>query len=124
MSTMDDKKSTVYAKLREITTLTVDGHVKTVKAYQPRPEEIDLLEDYILITFSTSGDKPLYDIEGEIVIQNSQMRIDLWGLTSLDTTALLKEVESKMREIEFLLEDTYDIGDPKGYAHKVCIFNF
>jgi hypothetical protein len=124
MSTMNDPKSTVYAKLKEIETLTVDGHVKTVQVYQPRPQELDLLEDSILITFATSGDKPQYDIEGDIMKQDSQMRIDLWGLTSLDTTALLTAVESKMREIEFLLEDAFDTGDPKGYSHKVCIFNF
>lgn len=122
-TTMEDQKATIYDKLKEITTLTVDGHTKTVKVYQERPEEI-VLEDYLAVTFLSDNDVPAYDLSNEIVKQDTELKVDLWGLTSLDTSALIAVVESKLRELKYKLVYNQDISDPKGYAHKTTRFNF
>lgn len=123
MSTIIEPKSTIYAKLSEITSITVDGSELPVKVFQERPDEI-IVDDFRVITFRISSNVPKYQLDKEIAKQDIQVSIDLWALSSIESGLLLVAVEEKMRELDYLLTFNMDVADPKGYSHITTQFNF
>ncbi len=120
---MDDVKSTIYAKLKEITEITAGEDTYDVTVRHERPEEI-VDADLNLVIYSVADQVPTYDLGKSIGYENVIVKIDLWSRDSIQSNLLLVEVEEKMRELNYLLTFSGDISDPKGYSHIVARFNF
>jgi len=107
-----DTKATIYDKLSEIANIVV---------YQQRPE---ILADLPCVTFYISSNVPLYAVSGEIEHQNIEVTIDIWGNTSSETTLLLAQVVSKMKDLNYLLSFNTDIIDPDDISHLNTRFTY
>lgn len=123
MDKIIEPKSTIYNKLKEITSIEVNEGARAVSVVQERPDEI-VLDNLLMITFRINSNVPKYTLEKEVAKQDIEVAIDIWALSSIESGLLLIAVEEKMRELDYLLTFNMDIPDPKGYSHITTQFNF
>jgi hypothetical protein len=123
MATIVEPKKSIYDILKTIVSITLDGETLDVKVRQERPDEV-IDDDLRMITFRVSDNSANYDLSSDLYKQDIEITVDLWALSSRETTEMLEAVEQKMRDENYLLETSFDIPDPKGYSHIVCVFKF
>ena len=80
-------------------------------------------DDLPKLTFYTMDNRPHYDLNKDIQIQDVVVMVDVWTSSSVAGTDLANEVEDKMKTINFLVDFSHDIPtiDRKFY-HKAIRF--
>lgn len=111
---MTEPKSTIYAKLLEISTLD-----PLIKVYQGRPEKIATLP---CITFNIESNVPNYALNKQVSHQSITVKIDIWAETSKQSGSILKMVIEKMLELNYRCTFNQDIEDPTGISHITTQF--
>lgn len=61
------------------------------------------------ITFKVASNIPQYSLDSDILSQDVTVTIDLWSEDSEELTQMLKEVESCMRSILYILEFSSEV---------------
>lgn len=123
MDKIIEPKTTIYNKLKEITSIEVNEGTRAVSVVQERPEEI-VLDEVLMVTFRINGNVPKYTLSKEVAKQDINVAVDIWAMSSIESGLLLIAVEEKMRELDYLLTFNMDIPDPKGYSRITTQFNF
>jgi len=107
---MIEPKSRIYNILSEIDGVTI---------YQSRP---DVLKKIPCITFSIGGNTPNYVVDGDTAYQDVEAIIDVYGVSSQESGALLVALESEMLSNGYRLVYSSDVPDDK-YSHITTRFN-
>lgn len=120
MSDFETKEAEIYSILKD---LVVDGIDDEIFVSQDRPE---VMEKLPAVTFYILDNFPIIDLSREVKTQKVQLVVDLWGDTSIVTGKLLTEVESRLRQRDYLLVSSRRVPDPEGVVlnHVVATFNF
>lgn len=108
---MEEKRKLIYD------TLKLAGYL----IYQERPETIEV---FPCITFYISSNIPSVSLIKEVLIQHVEVVVDIWAVDSATTGAMLREIEAKMRNVNFILTFNTDILDDDGYSHLSTRFTY
>ncbi len=93
------------------------SQVSNVNVYQTRPEIIDTTMNKVTITYYVSGNQPMYSISKELLLQDVQVVVDIWGKNSTLTSAKLIELEAIMIDNDYRLVFNADVPDDETYSH-------
>jgi predicted RNase H-like nuclease len=107
-----EPKKEIFDKLSEIDNVVV---------YQTRP---NIIETFPCVTFKVLSNVPMYSLTKNIEQQGITVQVDIWASNSNETSAILKLVERKMSEINYLLTFNTDIEDEDGYSRLSLQFNY
>lgn len=103
-------KADIYTLLKDIDGVTV---------YQQYPEVFSSLP---AITFFVPNNELTNQLDGEIGYQTIEVTVDLWGLTSVSTSALLETVKSTMQSAGYMLVFASDVPNTESVSHVTTQF--
>jgi hypothetical protein len=103
----------VFDKINELKTTYTD-----LSVYQGRPE---VIETFPTITFRFTG-TPDYNLDKTIAKNNIQLVVDIWTKTPSEGELILDSLETKLKELDYLLAFSPDILDPGGTFHLTTQF--
>lgn len=109
---IEEPSKLIYDTLKAISGVTV---------YQNRPEILPENQMPIVL-FSVVGNSPLYTLQKDVANQKYEVNVEIYAKDSVETTSALKQVESAMRNIDFLMSGSINIPDPENYSHKSVKF--
>lgn len=102
-------KEDIYNLLKEL----------NVGVSQTQPTKFN---DLPFINFSITQNEIQTDLDNEILSQNIEVQIDIWGKDSISTSKLLREVEAKMRKELYLMTNSRDVPNVGNLYHIVARF--
>lgn len=111
MTEITDPTSQIYSKLSELDTLVL----------QSEPEIKEVIP---CIIFSIPENIPDYMLDKEVGRQRVTVNVDIYGKTSIQSGAIVKAVELKMREINYLCTFNASIPEPEKYSHRRLQFTY
>ena len=104
---MFNPKTEIYSKLCEIEDVDVSQSSNNVFNQVPA------------ITYRIDGNEADYYLENEIASQNVRCTIDIWTNESTTASRLLAQVEAKMRELKYRLNNSLDVPAPEGALYHI-----
>jgi len=116
---MIEPKAQVFAQITKLKTT-----YPNLKVLQERQKD-GTIPDFPAITFRIEDDRPAHTLDKDIPYQRIVARIDIWTNTSKESGKLLLALESKMKEIDYLLSTHFDIldqGKGEKYSHVTTQF--
>lgn len=97
---MDTIKATIYSTLSALAGVSVAQESQTV------------FNDLPTVTFSLSNIVGSQDLDGNLLSEDSEIKIDIWGGSSTQASSTLASVEAAMRGIGYNLAYTQDVPNP------------
>jgi len=97
---MDTIKSTVYATLSTLTGVSVSQGDQTV------------FNDLPAVTYNLSNNINNHDLSGNILSQDAEIKVDIWGTTSTEASGVLAQVAEVLLPIGYMLKYTQDVPNP------------
>ncbi len=107
---MIDPKSGIYNLL------------KTIKDAQVAQWSSDDIVEFPAIRFLVLENRPVYELDNEMVFQVIEAEVNIWADDSVTTGTLLTEVEELLRGEGYLLQDARDFPDPDGRSRIIARF--
>ncbi|MDO4979152.1 MAG: hypothetical protein Q4E47_03310 [Candidatus Saccharibacteria bacterium] len=71
------------------------------------------------ITYRITGNSAQYDLDNEIVKQDIAVTLDIYADDSVTASSLLVQVEAKMRELKYRLQNSLDVPSPEGALYHI-----
>ncbi len=71
------------------------------------------------ITFRIDSNETDYYLENEIASQQVLVTIDIWTNDSVTASKILAQVEAKMRELKYRLNNSLDVPSPEGALYHI-----
>lgn len=91
---------------------TINTTLKTLDGVDVSQDSQNVFNVLPAVTFSLSNNVNNQDLSGNILSQDAEIKIDVWGNTSTETSATLSAVEAVMRSIGYNLAFTQDVPNP------------
>ena len=104
---MYNPKKEIYSKLCEIDDISVSQSAQNVFNNVPA------------VTYRIEGNAAEYYLENEIASQRIYCVIDIWTDESTTASAILAQVEAKMRELKYRLNNALDVPSPEGALYHI-----
>ena len=104
---MYNPKREIYSKLCEINGIDVSQSSQNVFNSVPA------------VTYRIEGNAAEYYLENEIASQRIYCVIDIWTDESTTASTLLAQVEAKMRELKYRLNNALDVPSPEGALYHI-----
>jgi hypothetical protein len=104
---MYNPKREIYSKLCEINGIAVSQSSQNVFNSVPA------------VTYRIEGNAAEYYLENEIASQRIYCVIDIWTDESTTASTLLAQVEAKMRELKYRLNNALDVPSPEGALYHI-----
>lgn len=79
----------------------------------------DVFNEVPAITFSVTGNEPIYDLGKHIDGSNVEITVDIWANDSVTASSIAKEAEVAMRNIDYLLTYLADVPSPQGALYHI-----
>ena len=106
---MHNPKPDIYAKLCEIEDVAVSQSSNNIFNSVPA------------ITYRIDGNSADYDLSNEIAAQQILCTIDIFANDSKTASRLLAQVEAKMRELKYRLNNSLDVPSPEGALYHINV---
>lgn len=116
---MINPKPTIYSKLKEL-----KDTYTNLKVYKERPKKAAALPS---ITYRIESDRPVHTIDKDVPYQRIVVRIDIFTETGSEGSTLLAALEAKMKEIDYLLVESFPMPIPdtsEKYSHITTQFTY
>lgn len=97
---MDTLKTTIYATL------------STLEGVDVSQEQQSVFNTLPAVTFNVSNNVVNRDLSGAILSQDAEIKLDVWGKTSTETSEVLGRAEAALRAIGYQLAFTQDVPNP------------
>ena len=94
-------KPEIYAKLRTLGYNCIQGSQETFKSVPA-------------ITFSIADKSARYELDKTPSAYDIEATVDVWANDSVTTSRIAEEVETAMRDIDYLLTFSSDVASPEG----------
>ena len=104
---MFNPKPEIYAKLCEIEDVQVSQSSQNIFNTTPA------------ITYRIDGNAADYYLENDIASQQILCSVDIWTDDSKTASILLVQVEAKMRELNYRLNNALDVPAPEGALYHI-----
>lgn len=104
---MFNPKPEIYSKLCEISGVDVSQSSQNIFKQTPA------------ITYRIDGNTADYYLENDIASQQILCTIDIWTDDSTTASRLLAQVEAKMRELNYRLNNALDVPAPEGALYHI-----
>ena len=104
---MFNPKPEIYAKLCEIEGVSVSQSSQNIFNEVPA------------VTYRIDGDSAEYYLENDIASQEIRCTIDIFTEDSVTASNILVQVEAKMRELKYRLNNSLDVPAPEGALYHI-----
>lgn len=104
---MDTIKSTIYSTLSAIDGVDVSQESQNVFNQLPA------------ITYSISNNVTNLSLGNEILSQDAEIKVDIWGSSSVEASATLAQTEAVLRAIGWRLSYQQDVPNPDKEIYHV-----
>lgn len=78
-----------------------------------------VFNDVPAITFSVTGNEPVYSLGKHIDGSRIEITVDIWANDSVTASNVAKEAELAMRNIDYLLTYFADVPSPQGALYHI-----
>lgn len=101
------------AALKEIDGITVDFFY---------PQTFTTLQEKPAVSYREIANLPKEYADDEEYTSEISIQIDIYAISTAVAGKVAKQISSKLKKLDYKRDNSYDLPDPSGYAHKTMRF--